>query len=79
MVNKTDVVPDIVVGMTDTNKTVLGKIAKCDKCYEGNKNDHEMELKSENWSVTKGLGESHYRQKGQHAQSLPMGKSLVVK
>lgn len=35
MVNKTDVVPDIVVGMTDTNKTVLGKIAKCDKCYEG--------------------------------------------
>lgn len=35
MVNKTDMVPDIVVGMTDTNKTVLGKIAKYDKCYEG--------------------------------------------
>ena len=35
MVNKTDMVPDTVVGMTDTNKTVLGKTAKCDKCYEG--------------------------------------------
>ena len=54
-------------------------MTNCDKCYEGNKNDHEMELKSENWSVTKGLGESHYRQKRQHTQSLPMGKSLVVK
>ena len=54
-------------------------MANCDKCYEGNKNDHEIELKSENWSVTKGLGESHYRQKGQHTQSLPVGKSLVVK
>lgn len=28
-------VPDIVIGMTDSNKTVLGKTAKCDKCYEG--------------------------------------------
>ena len=54
-------------------------MTNCDKCYEGNKNDHEMELKSENWSVAKGLGESHYREKGQHAQSLPMGRSLVVK
>ena len=35
VVNKTDVVPDIVIGMTDSNKTVLGKTAKCDKCYEG--------------------------------------------
>ena len=54
-------------------------MTNCGKFYERNKNDHEMELKSENWSLAKGLGESHYRQKGQHAQSLPMGRSLVVK
>ena len=41
------------------------------------KKDHEIELKNENWSVTKGLAERHYKQKGQQVQSLPMGKSLV--